>query len=192
MIPLVIPFKIPWLLPDGIKIDAAAMQAVNPLMVMTLVPFLTLVCYPVLGRLASPLKRMSAGFFLAGFSFLVVAGLQTRVDAGAQMSILWQMLPYLILTTAEVLISTTGLEFAFREAAPSMKSTIMGFWNLSVAMGNLLVMGITKVLATDSGAGSVTPGRFVLYAGLTFGAAVLFTLITLGYKYRDETAAQGK
>jgi POT family proton-dependent oligopeptide transporter len=192
MIPLVIPFKIPWLLPDGIKIDAAAMQAVNPLMVMTLVPFLTLVCYPVLGRLASPLKRMSAGFFLAGFSFLVVAGLQTRVDAGVQMSILWQMLPYLILTTAEVLISTTGLEFAFREAAPSMKSTIMGFWNLSVAMGNLLVMGITKVLATDSGAGSVTPGRFVLYAGLTFGAAVLFTLITLGYKYRDETAAQGK
>jgi POT family proton-dependent oligopeptide transporter len=92
------------------------MQSINPLMVMTLVPILTLVCYPMLGRFASPLKRMSAGFFLAGFSYVVVAWLQTRVDSGAQMSILWQALPYLILTTAEVLISTTGLEFAFREA----------------------------------------------------------------------------
>lgn len=183
---------IPVQLPFGWKLDASAMQSVNPLMVMTLVPILTLLCYPALGRFASPLKRMSAGFFLAGSSYVVVAWLQTRVDAGAQLSILWQALPYLILTTAEVLISTTGLEFAFREAAPSMKSTIMGFWNLSVALGNLVVMGITKVLTTAGGDASVTPGRFMLYAAMTFGAAVVFTLIAALYKYRDESAALGK
>ncbi len=183
---------IPVELPFGWRLDASAMQSVNPLMVMTLVPVLTLICYPALGRLASPLKRMSSGFFLAGLSYVVVAWLQTRVDSGAQLSILWQALPYLILTTAEVLISTTGLEFAFREAAPSMKSTIMGFWNLSVALGNLVVMGITKVLTTSAGDASVTPGRFLLYAGMTFGAAILFTLIAACYKYRDEAAALGK
>jgi hypothetical protein len=59
-------------------------------------------------------------------------------------------------------------------------------------MGNLAVMGITKVLATSAGDASVTPGRFMLYAGLTFGAAVLFTLIAAFYKYRDESAALGK
>ncbi len=182
----------PVLLPFGFKLDAAAMQSINPLMVMTLVPILTWGLYPMLGRLASPLKRMSAGFFLAGFSFVVVAWLQTRVDAGQQLSILWQALPYLILTTAEVLISTTGLEFAFREAAPSMKSTIMGFWNLSVAFGNLVVMGITAVLSTGDGHGSVSPGRFMLYAGMTFVAAILFTLVAMLYKYRDESAALGK
>ncbi len=179
-------------LPFGWQLDASAMQSINPLMVMTLVPMLTLLVYPALGRLASPLKRMSAGFFLAGFSFVVVAGLQTRVDAGEQLSILWQTLPYLILTTAEVLISTTGLEFAFREAAPSMKSTIMGFWNLSVAFGNLVVMAITKVLAAGNGHASVSPGRFMLYAGMTFAAAMLFSLIAAFYKYRDPSAAQGK
>ena len=183
---------IPMQLIFGWKLDASAMQSINPLMVMTLVPVLTWGLYPVLGRFASPLKRMSAGFFLAGLSFVVVAWLQTRVDSGAQLSILWQALPYIILTTAEVLISTTGLEFAFREAAPSMKSTIMGFWNLSVALGNLVVMGITKVLATAAGDASVTPGRFMLYAGMTFGAAILFTIIAALYKYRDESAALGK
>jgi len=178
--------------PFGIKLDASAMQSVNPLMVMTLVPLLTLVAYPVMGRLAAPLKRMSFGMFLAGLSYVVVAWLQRRIDAGEQLSILWQTAPYLILTTAEVLVSTTGLEFAFREAAPSMKSTIMGFWNLTVALGNLLVMGITKALGTAAGDASVTPQRFMLYAVMTFGVAVLFSLIAVFYRYRDEAAARGK
>ena len=179
-------------LPFSLKLDASAMQSANPLMVMILVPILTLLVYPVIGRMAAPLKRMSAGFFLAGLSYVIVAWLQRRVDGGEQLSILWQTLPYLVLTIAEVLISTTGLEFAFREAAPSMKSTIMGFWYLAVAMGNFLVMGITKVFGAASGDASVTPGRFLFYAGLTFVAAVVFTIITAFYRYRDETAAQGR
>jgi hypothetical protein len=68
----------------------------------------------------------------------------------------------------------------------------MGFWNLSVALGNLVVMGVTKVLTTAGGDASVTPSRFMLYAGMTFGAAILFTLIAALYKYRDESAALGK
>lgn len=183
---------IPFDLPFSITLDASAMQATNPLMVMILVPFLTLLVYPVIGRLAAPLKRMSAGMLLAGFSFVVVAWLQRRLDGGEQLSILWQALPYLILTAAEVLVSTTGLEFAFREAAPSMKSTIMGFWQLAVALGNLLVMFITKVLGTAGGEGSVTSGRFLIYAGLTFFVATVFTLIAIRYRYTDESAARGK
>lgn len=183
---------IPFQLPFSITLDASAMQATNPLMVMILVPFLTLLVYPVIGRMAAPLKRMSAGMLLAGFSFVVVAWLQRRVDGGEQLSILWQALPYLILTAAEVVVSTTGLEFAFREAAPSMKSTIMGFWNLTVSLGNLLVMFITKVLGTASGEGSVTSGRFLMYAGLTFLVAIIFTFIAIRYRYTDESAAHGK
>jgi POT family proton-dependent oligopeptide transporter len=183
---------IPVELPFSLKLDAAAMQSANPLMVMILVPLLTLLVYPYIGRLAAPLKRMSGGFFLAAFSYVIVAWLQRRVDGGEQLSILWQAVPYLVLTVAEVLISTTGLEFAFREAASSMKSTIMGFWYLAVALGNFLVMGITAVFGAESGDASVTPGRFMLYAGLTLVAAVIFTLITAFYHYRDESAAQGR
>ena len=115
------------------------------------------------------------------------------MDAGEQLSVLWQTVPYLVITVAEVLVSTTGLEFAFREAAPSMKSTIMGFWQLTVAIGNLLVSVLTWMLSKVGGEGdSVSVDRFMLYAGMTFVVAVLFSIIAAFYKYRDEAAARGQ
>jgi POT family proton-dependent oligopeptide transporter len=180
----------------GLEIGAEQMQSANPALVMILVPLLTLVVYPRLGRFASPLRRMSLGMFLASLSYVVVAMLQTRVEANAQLSVAWQTLPYIVLTTAEVLVSTTGLEFAFTQAAPEMKSIIMSFWLLTVAFGNLLVTAITKLLpgaaAGAAHAASVSTGRFYLYAGLTFVVAILFSLIAARYRYRDEAAAHGK
>ena len=179
----------------GLKIGAEQMQSMNPLMVMILVPLLTLGLYPRMGKFASPLRRMSYGMFLAVISYVVVAALQSRIEAGAQLSVLWQTLPYLILTTAEVLISTTGLEFAFREAAPEMKSIIMSFWLLTVAVGNLFVSVLTKLLP-GSGAtaheASVSTSRFLLYAALTLVVAILFSIVATFYKYRDQAAAQGR
>jgi POT family proton-dependent oligopeptide transporter len=179
----------------GLEIGAEQMQSANPALVMILVPLLTLVVYPRLGRFASPLRRMSFGMFLASLSYVVVAMLQTRVEANAQLSVAWQTLPYIVLTTAEVLVSTTGLEFAFTQAAPEMKSIIMSFWLLTVAFGNLLVTAITELLpgvaAGDAQGASVSTGRFYLYAGLTFVVAILFSLIAARYRYRDE-AARGK
>jgi len=161
--------------------------------VMTLVPLFTLVVYPRLGRFASPLKRMAYGMFLAAGSYLIVAALQKQIENGAQLSVLWQLVPYLVLTTAEVLISVTGLEFAFREAAPQMKSSIMSFWLLTVSFGSLLVLAITRIFssAADPSA-SVSTGRFLLYAGLTFVVAILFSVISTFYKYRDKAAEQGR
>ncbi|MBI3850900.1 MAG: MFS transporter [Verrucomicrobia bacterium] len=171
------------------------MLSANPILVMIFVPVMTLLVYPVLGRLATPLRRMSCGMFVAALSFVIVAMMQTRLDAGEKFSVLWQLVPYIIITMAEVLVSTTGLEFAFREAAPSMKSTIMGFWNLTIAMGNLFVILLTKTLAGVGGGGheaSVSTSRFMLYAGLTFVVAILFSIVAAFYKYRDEAAAQGR
>ncbi|MCX6896469.1 MAG: MFS transporter [Verrucomicrobia bacterium] len=177
----------------GFSIGAEEMQSMNPLLVMLLVPVLTLLIYPRLGRLASPLKRMSYGMFLGAFSYLIVAALQQRLDAGAQLSVAWQTLPYIVLTAAEVLVSTTGLEFAFREAAPEMKSLIMSFWLLTVTAGNLLVALVTKYFAKgDSGAESVTAGRFMMYAGLMFVVAIAFSAVASFYNYRDKAAEQGK
>jgi len=174
-------------------IGAEQMQSMNPLIVMLFVPLFTLGIYPRIGRYASPLRRMSYGMFLAVGSYLIVAALQTRIEHGVQLSILWQTLPYLVLTAAEVLISTTGLEFAFREAAPELKSTIMSFWLLTVAVGNLLVSAITKIFSDPgNGEASVSTGRFLMYAGLTFVVAILFSIIAAFYQYRDEAAAQGK
>jgi hypothetical protein len=57
------------------------------------------------------------------------------------------------------------------------------------------VVGITK-LFSEAGAGnhaaSVSTNRFLLYAGLTFVVAILFSIIAGTYKYRDAAAAEGK
>lgn len=179
----------------GFDIGAEQMQSMNPLIVMILVPLFTLGIYPRIGKFASPLRRMSYGMFLAAVSYLIVAALQKQIEAGVPLSIMWQTVPYIVLTAAEVLLSTTGLEFAFREASAELKSTIMSFWLLTVTVGDLFVVGITK-LFSEAGAGnhaaSVSTNRFLLYAGLTFVVAILFSVIAGTYKYRDATAAEGK
>ena len=177
----------------GLKIGAEQMQSANPAIVMILVPLLTLLVYPRIGKWAAPLRRMSYGMFLAAAAYVVVAALQAKIDGGAKLSVLWQTVPYLVLTTAEVLISTTGLEFAFREAAPEMKSLIMSFWLLTVTFGNLFVASVTKIFSGEqTHAESVTPGRFLTYAGLTLAVAVIFSAVSTVYRYRDKEAAEGR
>jgi POT family proton-dependent oligopeptide transporter len=179
----------------GFQIGAEEMQSANPALVMILVPVLTILIYPRIGKFASPLRRMSLGMFVAAFSYVIVALIQSRIDGGAQPSVLWQIVPYAILTTAEVLVSTTGLEFAFREAAPEMKSLVMGFWLLTIALGDLLVAAITEIFS-NRGIGqhsaSVSTSRFLSYAGLTFVVAILFSIVAAHYRYRDAAAAEGK
>lgn len=177
----------------GLQLGAEQMQSLNPLIVMLLVPLFTLGIYPRIGRFASPLKRMACGMFLAAGSYLVVAALQNRLEHGATLSVLWQAVPYVILTAGEVLLSTTGLEFAYREAAKELKSTIMSFWLLTVAFGNLFVSAITKIFSTPgNGEAAVSTGRFLMYAGLTFVVAIVFSLIASRYRYQDKAAAEGK
>lgn len=175
----------------GFRVDAEQMQSANPAMVMILVPFLTLGVYPLVGRLATPLRRMGTGLFLAAFSYVIVAWLQQRIEAGSSVSLAWQIVPYLILTTGEVLLSTTGLEFAFTEAGKQMKSTIMSFWLLTVAFGNLMVSWVTKLAGGHDANAAVSSGRFYFYAILTFVVGLGFVVIAMFYRYRNPANAQG-
>ena len=79
------------------------------------------------------------------------------------------------------MISITGLEFAYTQAPPRMKSTIMGFWLLTVALGNKLVAVITRV--TDMELNHL----FWLFAGLMALAAILFGIRASLYTYQDFT-----
>ena len=179
----------------GLKVGAEQMQSLNPLLIMLFVPVFTLWIYPRMGRFASPLRRMSYGLFLAALAFLLIALLQKKIEAGEHLSILWQTWPYIVVTAAEVLVSTTGLEFAFREAAAEMKSLIMSFWLLTIAAGSLFVAVLTKILqqtGTQTDDASVSGARFLLYAGMMFGVAIVFSLIATTYQYRDKAAAEGR
>lgn len=60
------------------------------------------------------------------------------------------MLPDVLRTFGEVLVSAMGLEFACSQVPPSMKGSIMGFWLLSVTFGNLWVLMTNAALRNDA------------------------------------------
>lgn len=180
----------PWVV-FGFTVGPEQMQSANPALVMILVPILTLGVYPLVGRLATPLRRMGTGMVLGAISFLIVGWLQQRLEAGETLSLAWQILPYVVLTLGEVLISVTGLEFAFTEAGKTMKSTIMSFWLLTVAFGNLMVSWITKLGGGDDPGAAVSSGRFYFYAMLTLGVAAAFVVASMLYRYRNPANAAG-
>lgn len=125
---------------------SSQIQALNPVLVMILIPILSYGLYPWMDRVGirlSALQRMSIGMFIAAISFVVIALIQNGINNAAQnqqqIHVGWQFIPYVLITLAEVLVSITGLEFAYTQAPKRMKSTVMGFWLLSVALGNVLV-----------------------------------------------------
>jgi POT family proton-dependent oligopeptide transporter len=122
---------------------SAQMQALNPALVMLLIPFNNLVLYPALRRIGidpTPLRRMGFGIAFSGLAWIAAGAIQLEIDGGTPVSVAWQVLPYALLTFGEVLVSATGLEFAYSQAPASMKGVIMAFWYLSNTVGNLWVL----------------------------------------------------
>ena len=152
---------------------AEEMQSFNPLLVMLLVPLLTLLIYPHIGKWGTPLRRMGCGIVLAGISYGAVAGIQYVLDTGMSLSILWQCIPYLLLTVAEILVSTTGLEYAYTAAGKNLKSIISSFWFLTSTLGNFLVIYLTHLMSDPA---SVT--TFIMYGVLSVIIGLLFLYVT--------------
>ncbi|MFM8274780.1 MAG: MFS transporter [Gemmata sp.] len=61
------------------------------------------------------------------------------VKPSERVTVWWQVLAYLIITCAEILISVTGLELAFVAAPKTMKSFVTGCWLAVVFLANLLI-----------------------------------------------------
>ncbi|CAF4235298.1 unnamed protein product [Rotaria sordida] len=59
--------------------------------------------------------------------------------------ILWQIIQYILLTVAEILVSITGLIFAYSQAPKRYKSVIMSAWLLTTAIGDLIVVLVAEV-----------------------------------------------
>jgi len=172
-------------------LKAEQISALNPLMVMMIIPALGAFVYRPLearGITVKPLQKMSVGMFLAAVAFAVAAVLQQRIEAAAiaqtKIPVLWQFGQYIVMTTAEVLVSVTGLEFAYTQAPRAMKSTMMGVWLLCVTFGNVLVAFLAPMEAILE-----LSQFFWVFTGLMIGAALVFTLLARSYK--GKTYLQG-
>jgi POT family proton-dependent oligopeptide transporter len=165
-----------------VELKAAQIQALNPLMVMIIIPLLNVAVYAPLekrGITVRPLQKMTIGMFLAAIAFSSAALLQTRIEGAGEneVHVLWQVAQYVLMTTSEVLVSITGLEFAYTQAPRSMKSTIMGFWLLCVTFGNVLVAFLAPMQTILD-----LSEFFWVFTGVMAGAAVVFAILARMYK----------
>ncbi|MDQ3296564.1 MAG: oligopeptide:H+ symporter [Myxococcota bacterium] len=178
----------------------AQMQAFNPLMVMLLIPFNNLVLYPLMHRLGyepTTLRRMTWGIVFSGIAWIAAGSLQVVLDGGDKLTILWQILPYALLTFGEVLVSATGLEFAYSQAPLAMKGVIMSFWNLTTTVGNLWVLLVDAGVRNDTVTSKIkdtglseTAFLMFFFAGFAFLAALAFKLYVKRYKVLDNYRKQ--
>ena len=173
----------------------AQMQAVNPILVMLLIPLNNLLLFPlmrIIGITPTPLRRMGMGIALSASAWVVIGIIQMAMDGGDKVSILWQLLPYALLTLGEVLVSATGLEFAYSQAPASMKGIILSFWYLAVTIGNLWVLIVNAAVKNDfvmnqiatSGL-SVIAFQMFFFAAFALLIAAAFGLYALRYRMVD-------
>jgi POT family proton-dependent oligopeptide transporter len=173
----------------GIQFEASQISAWNPIMVMGLIPLFSMGVYPMLDKMGwktTPIRRMTAGMFVGAVAFAMVAFMQMMIDGGVKLNVMWQFFPYLVMTMAEVMISITGLEFAYTQAPRSMKSSIMSIWLLTVFFGNMLTAYVSKLENLIPVASS---GYFWFFAALMAVFAGVFMF--MGSRYKTKNYMEG-
>jgi proton-dependent oligopeptide transporter, POT family len=144
----------------GITLLPAQLQVVNGLFILALIPVFTYVIYPLCGKFfeTTPLRRIGAGLFTVASSFLIVAWIEARIQSGHSVSAWWQILAYVVLTAAEILVSITALEFSYKQAPLRMKSFIMALFLLSTSLGNLMIAGVNGAMIKPVHASAIEAG----------------------------------
>lgn len=219
-------------------------QAVNPILILTLIPVFTYIVYPFAEKFVkvTPLRKIGVGLFLTAVAFSTSALIEVSIEARApetaaaiwaalaangvegsgslqqalraantagwtandlqpylehMPNIIWQVLAYIILTSAEILVSIVALEFAYTQAPRKIKSFIMGIFFLGVSLGNLFTSGVNFALNSLKDDAGNTPlqgsNYYWAFTGLALVTAVAFVFYSKLYKgqtyLQDETDA---
>jgi len=170
---------------------SAQIVSVNPLMIMILIPVFSFAIYPAINKVfpLTPLRKISIGLFVAAMAFAVPALIETRITAGARPSIAWLILAYLILTSAEVMVSITCLEFSYTQAPKKMKSFIMAVFFLSISLGNAFTAVVNKFIQNPDGSSKLAGASyFWFFTMMMLINAVVFIFVAA--RYREKTYIQ--
>jgi POT family proton-dependent oligopeptide transporter len=170
------------------EIDAAQTHAANPILVMIFIPLFGSVLYPALNKMfkLTPLRKAGIGLFVMVTSFLVSAWIEVMLGRGEKPHIYWQLVGYVLLTTAEVMVYITLLEFAYTQAPKRVKSLIMSVSLLAIALGNQITAFVNMMVRVLGLQHLMTgPSYYLFFAGLMVFAAVGFVFVAM--KYKEQT-----
>jgi POT family proton-dependent oligopeptide transporter len=172
----------------GMEIRSSQVQAVNSIFTLTFIPLFGYVIYPLLDRVwkLTPLRKIGLGIFTIGVSFLISAWIESQLNAGVKLSVLWQLPAYVLLTAGEVMASITALEFAYTQAPKHLKAVVQAVYLLSVTAGNWFTAGVQWFISNPDGTAKLSgPSYFIFFAALAMAAALVFSFVARGYRQQD-------
>ncbi|TFK33263.1 peptide/h+ symporter protein [Crucibulum laeve] len=145
-------------------------QNLNPISIIVMIPIFDYGIYPFLRKRGinfSPIKRISAGFIVAGLAMVYASVLQSYIDKTSPCRFdgvapsecmtpdevqnpspinVWVVAgPYILVGMAEIFASITSLEYAFTKAPKRMKSVVMAFSQFQTALSSALNFALTAV-----------------------------------------------
>ncbi|KAF9436701.1 hypothetical protein BGZ76_003189 [Entomortierella beljakovae] len=186
-----------WLTPEMLSfVNSAVIVIFIPILDTWVFPF-----FRKMGFRLGPINRIVIGFTIVSFCFIYVTVLQHFLyksgpyynftgedpndpnhviaipeeitDAINDLTI-WAQLPaYLLIGISEIFSSATGLEFAFKSAAPELKSVVMALFLATNAFGSLIGM-ILAIWSND-------PNFVYLYAAQA--AAMICVTVFFQFKF---------
>eukprot|EP00118_Oscarella_pearsei_P011953 m.84204 g.84204 ORF g.84204 m.84204 type:complete len:507 (+) comp36392_c0_seq3:143-1663(+) len=163
------------------------MPSFNDILVIMLIPLLDYAVYPHIERTMNikikSLHKIFAGMTAAAISFILAGLLELYIDVPVvscrgNVSMVWQVPQYIAISFAEVLVSVTGLEFAYSQAPNNAKNLVTALWFLSQALGTALMAGLAEIPFPQK-------IEFFVYSGLMTLVLVISFCINRKFKYRN-------
>lgn len=166
------------------------LQVLNPFFVLVFVPLFSYALYPWLKSRfgVEALGKIGIGLFFTALSFLPIIYAESQIQAGHQVSMMWQVYAFALLMISEVMVYGTGLEYSYSQAPKSMKSFIMGMYLLSISLGNLVTALVNLFIQNPDGTSKLQgTAYFWLFFWLMLVTAILYIFISRKYLDRKQT-----
>ena len=121
---------------------------------------------------------------LAGVSFLFSALVQHAIDTHdkGEVPIIAQLPQIFIMSVAEILVSVTGLEFAYTESPEELKAIITALFLATTGFGDLLAGLLYQILS-----GTNHTVMFILFSCLMGFNLILFWFVARGFRSLQRT-----
>jgi POT family proton-dependent oligopeptide transporter len=164
---------------------SAQIQTVNPIFILLMLPLFSYFIYPAIDKVfrLTPMRKIGLGLFVTTVSFLIVAWIQTRLDAGQKPNIVWQVAAFVVLTAGEIMVSVTHLEFAYTQAPKKLKSLVMCTYLGAVSLGNLFTAAVNHFIQNPDKTVKLSGASyFFFFVYVMLGTAILFALVAPFYK----------
>lgn len=154
-------------------------NVLNPLLALLIIPVFENVLNPLLAqvRISSDLQKIALGGVLAGVAFLISAIVELQIENGKYLHMAWLLPQYTLMALGEILVTLPLMNFSYTVAPSSMKTTIQAFSNLSIGVGNLIV-----VIVVGSQLFRSQIFEFLLFAGLIFVDMIVFAFLAKRFK----------